>query len=447
MNGTGDIASAVTAAESRSGAMLSIAGMAIMVVVLVFVQRTFEPLVTPAWHLDLWMAWMVGVVGFWGGAMLVYLHRKPDDAELARVWTPLGLLAQTALNIGIAASPWLLLIHADLGLRGLMTVLLVWFIATEVMTGSEATRVPAREIVMLTASTIGFVLWTAPPYAGAQAFFLAMIGATMLGLRQLVRRTARAAVTARLRSEFAEAETQVALAAAAAERDAKTRFIASASHDLQQPLQAAHLFFEAAVETGDAAARVRAIEGARAAFASTSALIGTMLDHLRLEAGAVRARPVRVMLGQLIAEVAAEHGPAVRAAGMRLRVQPTSHAVMADPQLLRRALGNLLTNAVRHARGEHILVGVRRRGAELTVWVIDDGEGVAAADAGRLFDDYSQGTAAAPGGFGLGLASLRRSLVLMGGAAGYEPRWTGGAAFWLRLPLAAEEDGALCEAA
>ena len=55
--------------------------------------------------------------------------------------------------------------------------------------------------------------------------------------------------------------------------------------------------------------------------------------------------------------------------------------------------------------------------------------------------------AAAPGGFGLGLASVQRSLVLMGGAAGHEPRWTGGAAFWLRLPLAAEEDGALCEAA
>lgn len=305
MGGTGDIANAVTAAESRSAARLSIAGMAILGIVLVFVQRTFEPLVIPAWHLDLWMAWMVGTVAFWGAAMLLYLRREPDDAELARVWTPLGRIAQTALNIGIAASPWLLLIHADLGLRGLMTVLFVWFIATEIMTGSEATRVPAWEIVMLTVSTIGFVLWTAPPYAGAQAFFLAMIGATMLGLRQLVRRTARAAVTARLRSELAEAETQVALAAAAAERDAKTRFIASASHDLQQPLQAAHLFFEAAVETGDAAARVRAIEGARAAFASTSALIGTMLDHLRLEAGAVTARPAAVALGPLIAAVAA----------------------------------------------------------------------------------------------------------------------------------------------
>lgn len=441
------ITGGVTAAGARAAAWLSVVGMAILVIVLIFVQMTFEPLVTPAWHLDAWLAWMAGTVVYWAGLMLMYLRRKPDDAELARVWTPLGRLVQTAMNIGIAVSPWALLLNADPALRSLMTVLYVWFMATEIMTGSESIRVPVWEIAMMTASTVAFVLWTAPPYAEVQAFFLTMIGLTMLGLRRLIRRGVEQALTLRLLSEAAEAATRDALASAEAARDAKTRFIASASHDLQQPLQAAALFFENAVATGDAAARARAVGGARAAFASTQGLIRQMLDHLRLEAGAVRARLERVALGPLIAEVAGEHELAARGAGMRLIALPCRLAVTADAALLRRAIGNLVANAVRHAAGERVLIGARAAGDTVALWVIDDGRGIPATDAARLFEDYAQGSDnATRGGFGLGLASVRRSARLMDGDASLDPRWTGGAAFRLTLPRATPLE-VLCEAA
>jgi signal transduction histidine kinase len=425
---------AVSASESRSAAVLSIFGMAILAVVLLFIQTTFEPVVKPAWRLDAWMTFMLAVSGSWAAAMVGFFMRRPDDAEMSRIWNPIGRWLQTALNVGFAVSPWVLLPDADPALRSLMTVLLVWFIATEVMTSSQATAVPVWEVVMLVGSTSGFIIWTGAPYAAVQAFFLAMIGLTMLGLRSLVRRTAVRAVEAKVLTERAAAITR-------AERDAKTRFIAAASHDLQQPIQAASLFFEHVLAADDAPSRARSIEGARAAFASTQALIGQMLDHLRLEAGAATARAEAVALGPLIAEVAAEHEPAARGAGMRLIARPSRGAVVADPVLLRRALGNLVANAVRHAGGERILVGARREGGRVTIWVIDDGRGIGAADAATLFDDYTQGAVArGPGraGFGLGLASVRRSLELMGGTARYEPRWTSGAAFALTLPAAAE---------
>ena len=86
------------------------------------------------------------------------------------------------------------------------------------------------------------------------------------------------------------------------------------------------------------------------------------------------------------------------------------------------------------------MIGARRRaGADVEVWVIDDGEGVATADQGRLFDDFSQGSRADSsnkGGFGLGLSSVRRLVELMGGTVDLDRRWAGGAAFSVRLPAA-----------
>lgn len=440
-----DARAAVLGTELRTGRASSIVGIFIMSAVLVFVMTSIRPLAARPWTIDLWVGAMAAVLVVLAGMVGIGLVHSPSRP--VGPYIRLGALIQTTMSMLIVVSVWILLPPSGADLRALMLMMYVWYIATVVAASSAAVPVPARDIVLLTLSIVAWVLWDRPPYWGAWAVFIGMAGATMLAFRKLIRRAVVAAIEARVESEAAAATTRAALARAEAARDAKTRFIASASHDLQQPLQAAHLYFEAAVETGDAARRVRAIAGARAAFASTSGLIGTMLDHLRLEAGAVRARPEPVALGPLIREIAAEHEPAARAAGMRLRVVPTRRIASADAALLRRSLGNLVANAVRHAGGEYVLIGVRRREGTLTIWVIDDGKGIAADDAERLFEDYEQGEAAGPGGFGLGLASVRRSLVLMDGAAGFEPRWTGGAAFWLRLQDASGSEGQLSQAA
>ena len=111
--------------------------------------------------------------------------------------------------------------------------------------------------------------------------------------------------------------------------------------------------------------------------------------------------------------------------------------VRADTDLVERALSNLADNAIRHAKASRVLIGARVRVGRVRLWVIDDGVGVAEADRRHLFDDYVQGSDHGDevrGGFGLGLASVRRIAGLMGGDTGLDPGWRKGAAFFLELP-------------
>ena len=129
--------------------------------------------------------------------------------------------------------------------------------------------------------------------------------------------------------------------------------------------------------------------------------------------------------------------PAAALANVSIHAMPCRLVVRADPALVRRALGNLIGNAIRHAKAKRILIGARRRGSSVRLWVIDDGTGIPAIDIQRLFEDYVQGSdhgADIRGGFGLGLATTRRLARLVGGDAGLEPDWVSGAAFWLELP-------------
>jgi signal transduction histidine kinase len=224
----------------------------------------------------------------------------------------------------------------------------------------------------------------------------------------------------------------------AAERDAKTRFLTSASHDLGQPLQAARLFFDDVMDATTKPQREAAGRRVTWALDSAQQLLRRMLDHLKLEAGAVTPKLRCVPVGALIAQMAEMHEPAARLAGVDIVALSSRHAVQADPDLVERALGNLVGNAIRHAKARRLLIGARRRAGRVRLWVIDDGVGIAEADAPRLFDDYVQGSHGdeVRGGFGLGLASARRMAALMGGAVGLERDWRRGSAFWLELPAA-----------
>ena len=161
-----------------------------------------------------------------------------------------------------------------------------------------------------------------------------------------------------------------------------------------------------------------------------------MLDHLRLESGQIEPRIQASPLGSLIARAAEVHEPAARLAGVDIVALPNRLVSMADPALTERALGNLVGDAIRHAKAKRILLGARARQGNVRLWVIDDGIGIPEGDLPRLFDDYVQGSNhrdETRGGFGLGLASARRMAELMGGSIGIERKWINGRAFWLEL--------------
>jgi signal transduction histidine kinase len=232
---------------------------------------------------------------------------------------------------------------------------------------------------------------------------------------------------------------QAAKRAVEAERDAKTRFLASASHDLGQPLQAARMFFDQAMRYDVGEKRDKAVRGVHWAFDASEQLLGQMMAHLQLESGVVEPKLEPLVIGPLIAEVADMNEPAAGLAGVSLHAMPSGLRVLADAALVERALGNLIGNAIRHAKARRILIGARAHQGRVRIWVIDDGVGIALADIPRLFEDYVQGSDHGEeirGGFGLGLATTRRLARLMGGDAGLEAKWVNGSAFWLDLPAA-----------
>ena len=224
----------------------------------------------------------------------------------------------------------------------------------------------------------------------------------------------------------------------------RTRFFASASHDLRQPVHALALLSDAMRrELADHPARPMA-EQVGAAAASVGHLLDAMLDISRIDAGTVQPAPRPVALVDVFAQLSQVQGPRVEAAGLSLRVQASGHTLDTDPALLLRILSNLVDNAIKHAPralgGRRILVTARRRGAGVRIAVRDEGPGMAAEHLPRLYEEFYQvGNAQrdAAQGLGIGLAIVRRLALLLGGRTGVHSVPGRGSAFWVDLPLAA----------
>lgn len=150
-----------------------------------------------------------------------------------------------------------------------------------------------------------------------------------------------------------------------------------------------------------------------------------------------------VALPGLVAEVADRHGGAAERAGVRLTaaIRARGLRVPGDPEQLRRALDNLVQNALRHApEGGHVRITVSRRGDEAVVRVRDDGPGVEDAEREAIFTAGVRGRGARGPGRGLGLAIARQVAEAHGGTLRLEPLGSG-ATFRLSLPLPSTEGG------
>ena len=330
---------------------------------------------------------------------------------------------------------WLVAPHAALDLQLVFLLFHIGIVTINVVASIDRPRGRGAGRFLplaLPASIAVFYATHWNPYSPALIVFAVSYGFVAQALRETLQ-------TAVDRAQTARSTAEAALVEVAAERDAKTRFLTSASHDLGQPLQAARLFFDQTMRSRTLAQRAAAAKKVAWAFDATELLLRQMLDHLRLESGTVEPSIGEVAVGPLIARIAEMNEPAARLAGVSIRAMPSQLSALADASLTERALGNLVANAIRHAKARRVLVGARRQAGRVRLWVVDDGVGIAQADAPRLFDDFVQGSNHGDeirGGFGLGLSSARRMAGLMAGDVGLEPKWTHGSAFWLELAVA-----------
>ncbi|HRQ66793.1 MAG TPA: PAS domain-containing hybrid sensor histidine kinase/response regulator, partial [Xanthomonadaceae bacterium] len=211
------------------------------------------------------------------------------------------------------------------------------------------------------------------------------------------------------------AEAEQARASAEQANAAKSRFLAAVSHDLVQPLNAAHLFTHALQQQLKHAQYREPVRQIQGSLAATESLLAGLLDISRLDAGGLEPRISDFPLAELFEPLAAEFQALAGERGLDFHHVRSQAWVRSDPQLLRRILQNFLTNAVRYTEHGRILLGLRRRGDDLRLEVWDTGPGIAEQDRVAVFQEFRRLARGGDNpGLGLGLAIAERMARLLG---------------------------------
>ncbi|MFI8719330.1 PAS-domain containing protein [Stenotrophomonas sp. NPDC077464] len=195
----------------------------------------------------------------------------------------------------------------------------------------------------------------------------------------------------------------------------KTRFVASAVHDLLQPLNAARMFVS--VLRGKLHGDARELsEHVDAALAAQDAILNSLLDISRLESGALQTHVHAFALSPLLETLAREFGLAAQNRGLQLDWVDTRAVVVSDEALLRRILQNFLSNALRYTPRGRVLIGCRRAGHQLRIEVHDQGPGIPESLQGEIFEEFRRldDGVDQERGAGLGLAIVERIGRLLG---------------------------------
>jgi signal transduction histidine kinase len=237
------------------------------------------------------------------------------------------------------------------------------------------------------------------------------------------------------RTEEAHAQAEEARRA----NEGKTRFLATASHDLRQPLQAAAMFAEVLAVRLEDHACAPVVSKLRQSLDATHQLLTTLLDVSSLEAGKIETQIGSFPLMPLIANLYDQMEPEASAKGLELRVVPTSAWVVSDPVLLERMARNLLVNAIRYTQSGKVLIGCRHRGDKVALCVADTGIGIAEDKLDVIFEDFTRLGDKGAGtnrGLGLGLGVVRRTAILLGHDIEVHSTVGKGSCFALLLSLA-----------
>jgi signal transduction histidine kinase len=221
-----------------------------------------------------------------------------------------------------------------------------------------------------------------------------------------------------LESRVAAATRELSARRDEAERadQAKTRFLAAASHDLRQPMHALGMFVAALNEPRPEAERAALLSQVNRAVLALGDLLDSLLDISRLDGGRVEANVAALALQELFDHIRLCFLETAESKGIELVVRRTSYWVRSDRLLLERMLTNLVSNAIAYTRTGRIAIVARKRGQHVRIEVRDSGIGIAADAQERIFDEFVQlhnPERDRSKGIGLGLAIVKRLATLL----------------------------------
>jgi signal transduction histidine kinase len=390
-----------------TGAISGIAGSSILAVVLTVVQNAPVKWV---------MAWLVALLVVFSLQIWLSLrHRRQKDSDY-RPWafgfTALALTSGSLWGTGVVA------VSAS---GDIETELLVLMVSSGIAAGaglSNGSYLPAFYARFLP-TNVPYLTWSILQGDALHLFLALFTAAFMAGIMQLVQQYNRTIVEMlRLRFENVDLVRELRLQTDAANlaNITKSRFLASASHDLRQPVHALNLFVGAlqGCKMDDGAQRL--VKQIDASIAALDNLFASLLDVSKLDAGVVALNPRNFAIQPLLERVCRDHAAEATAKGVRLVLRPCSLAVQADPILLERILRNLVSNAVRYTVRGRVVVGCRR-GERLSIEVWDTGPGIAEEEQQQVFQEFYQignPERDRSEGIGLGLAVVKRLANLLG---------------------------------
>jgi signal transduction histidine kinase/CheY-like chemotaxis protein len=232
-----------------------------------------------------------------------------------------------------------------------------------------------------------------------------------------------------------------ALARAKGEADAanisKTKFLAAASHDILQPLNAARLYVTSLIERQRGAADRPLMDNIDASLEAVEEIFGALLDISRLDTGALRPEFASFHIDDLMRQIAVEFTPLAVSKRLELTFVPSSLVVRSDRRLLRRLIQNLVSNGIKYTPQGRVLVGCRRRGDSLRIDVYDTGLGIPEDKQRDIFMEFhrlDQGARIARG-LGLGLSIVERLARVLGCTVELKSTPGQGSHFAVSVPL------------
>ncbi|WP_169457949.1 hybrid sensor histidine kinase/response regulator [Ottowia thiooxydans] len=249
----------------------------------------------------------------------------------------------------------------------------------------------------------------------------------------------------RLHNEDLVRELHEKHAQAEAATAAKSRFLAAASHDLRQPLQAMGLYLSVLQprigqrDNHDSDTLVHMQQ----CMTALDQILESLLDLSRMDFGQLTPTRQAIPLQALLDNLAGMYQVGARQRNLQLRVHPTNAWVNTDPALLERALSNLVSNALRYTLKGGVLLAARRRGEYVRLCVVDTGVGISESDQALIFEEFVQlnnpGRDSDPG-HGLGLATVQRIADLLEHPITLRSRVGHGSSFMMDVPAAQPQD-------
>ena len=223
----------------------------------------------------------------------------------------------------------------------------------------------------------------------------------------------------------------------------KTRFLAAASHDVLQPLNAARLSISALQDIhagSDAQVLVGQVERS---LDTMEELLRTLLDISKLDAGVITPEIQSVQLEPMFQSLHSDFEPLAARKGLSLRFRPTRLSIRSDPSMVRRVLQNIVSNAIRYTRTGGVLIGARTRAGRVRIDIADSGTGIPPEEFAAVFEEFHRGPDAGDedrtGGLGLGLSIVQRMVATLGHELDFASTVGRGTIFKLTVPMAADQ--------